>query len=505
VVLAAFALWSLVPLAIVFLKRGKGSFNGSDGLQVADHLQYLAWVRDAGENVLFSNRFDVASDPHLFLHPTYAISGLAWALGASVQAANLIWKPVAVVIVFAGFAAYVRRMLEHDRLAMAGGLALALFFVSPAAPLLDWLGIGDETLDFGNLLMALEMFPAGYLWGGYAGSISVGLMPVFLLCFEATLEPSRRRGGRSARFYSVSAGLAGLFASWLHPWQGITLLLIVGGLLLWERLDRRTLLASLLPVALTAAPVFYYFVLSHTDSSWALVSQPNDFPHFGWFLVLGLAPFALALPGLRPPREDVGEKMLLLWVPAALVLYAGLGQSWFYHALIGLSLPFAIFALRGARRLRVPSPAVAAVIAILTIPGLVFVLQQFTEGLDDHFFRDGERQALSYLDRAERPGPVLSRLEVGQAVPGYTGRNTYVGHYTWTPDYVDKVERARALFEGELSGEEARRLVRESRATFLLADCRSGAGLRASLGPSVASQRRFGCATVYELREAPGG
>lgn len=498
VMLALFALWSLLPLCILFLERDRGAFNGSDGLQVADHLQYLAWVRDAGENVLFSNRFDVVSDPHLFFHPTYAISGLAWALGASVQAANLIWKPFAVLIVFCGFAAYLRRMLAPDRPAFLGGLALALFFVTPVAPLFDWLGIGDETLDFGNLLMALEMFPGGYVWGGYAGAISAGLMPVFLICFEKLLQPSRRLPGRSTRWYSAWAGVAGLGATWLHPWQGLTLLLIVAGLLAWERLDRRILLASLSPVALTAAPLVYYFILSHTNSSWAHVSQPNDFPHFGWWLVLGLAPFALALPGLRPPR-DVGEKMLLLWVPAALVLYIGLGQSWFYHAFIGLSLPFAIFALRGARRLRVPTSMVAGVIAFLTIPGLVFALQQFTDGLDEHFLRDGEREALSYLDRVDRPGPVLSTLELGQAVPGYTGRNTYVGHYTWTPDYDGRVARARALFEGELSGEDARSLVRESRAAFLLAGCDTAVDLRSTLGSSMASVRRFGCATVYEL------
>jgi len=498
--LAVFALWSLVPLGIIFLERDRGAFNGSDGLQVADHLQYLAWVRDAGENVLFANRFDVVADPHLFLHPTSAISGLAWALGASVQAANLIWKPVAVLIVFCGFAAYLRRRLGHDRAAFAGGLALALFFVTPVAPMFDWLGIGDETLEFGNLLMALEMFPGGYVWGGYAGAISAGLVPVFLVCFEALLEPARRRPGRSATWYSIGAGLAGLLATWLHPWQGLTLLLILAGLLAWERLDRRVLRASLGPAALTAAPLAYYFVLSHTDSSWARVSQPNDFPHFGWWLLLGLAPFALAAPGLRSPRGDVGEKMLLLWVPAALVLYLGLGQSWFYHAFIGLSLPLAIFALRGARRMRVPTPAVAVVIAFLTIPGMIFAVQQFTDGIDDHFFRAGEREALAYLDRVDRPGPVLSPLELGQAVPGYTGRNTYVGHYTWTPDHDARVDRARALFAGELSLEEARSLVRESRAAFLLADCEATADLRAVLGSSVASVRRFGCATVYELR-----
>src|SRR3712207_1902793 len=111
--LAALALWSLVPLAVVAIPElggpsgaARGRFNGTDGLQVGDHLQYLAWVRDAGEHLLFSNRFDTVSDPHLFLHPMFAPSGLLWQLGVPLQLAMLAWKPVGVFVLFAGYAAF---------------------------------------------------------------------------------------------------------------------------------------------------------------------------------------------------------------------------------------------------------------------------------------------------------------------------------------------------------------------------------------------------------------
>ena len=502
--LGLFVLWSLLPLGILFVESHRGVFNGSDGLQVADHLQYLAWVRDAGENVLFSNRFDVVADPHLFLHPVVSLSGLAWSLGASVQLANLLWKPVAVLVLFAGFAAFVRRLVPPGA-ERTVALGLALFFVTPATPLFEWLAIGDDSLEFSNLVMALEMFPGGYVWGGYAGSISVGLMPVFLICLEGLLEPHRRRPGRSSTWYAVTAGVAGLLVSWLHPWQGATLILMAGGLVAWCRFDRGTIRAVTGPLTLTAIPLVYYFALSHTDSSWGYVSQPNDHPHFGWWLLLGLAPFALALAGVRKPGRDVGERLLILWVPAALVLYFGMGQSWFYHALIGLSLPLAVFLVRSAARLRRRRAVVGLGVAALTLPGLALTAQQFTQNVEGHYLTPDERAALGHLDAAGGDDPVLARLELGQAVPAFSGRRTYVGHYTWTPDYEVRVARAGDLFGGRLSPGEGRQLVDDARARFLLAGCDDRADMRPTLGDRLVSVRRFGCVTVYELRRPVSG
>ena len=41
----------------------------------------------------------------------YAISGLLWRLGLSIQLAYLVWAPVALLVLFLGSAAYVRRFL----------------------------------------------------------------------------------------------------------------------------------------------------------------------------------------------------------------------------------------------------------------------------------------------------------------------------------------------------------------------------------------------------------
>ena len=63
-------------------------------------------------------------------------------------------------------------------------------------------------------------------------------MEEHLLAIEKLLDPTRRAKGRSSVWYGGWAAAAGMLASWLHPWQGITLLLIVAILLGWERFDR---------------------------------------------------------------------------------------------------------------------------------------------------------------------------------------------------------------------------------------------------------------------------
>lgn len=501
--LVAVAAWSVMPLWLLSAS-GQGVFNGSEGLPVGDHLQYLAWIRDSGENVLFSNRFDVREDPYLFFHPMFALSGLAWSLGASLQVALLAWKPIAVVGLVAGFAAYVRRMLGMNPPAAAAALFLALFFSTPATPLAHWLG-DDPALGFGTLIVSIETSPVGWLWSGYSIAISLALMAPFLLCVERLLAPSS--APHSPRWYAWAAGAAGLVVSWLHPWQGLTLLAMVGGLVVWDRFDRRYLVLAV-PVALTLLPLAYYMALSHTDSSWAAAAAPKEgYAHWGWWLLAGLAPALLALPGLRGAELDIQERLMRLWPVAAIAVYFALDRSYFYHALIGLSLPLAILGVRGWCRLGVPRVASALVLLALTVPGLAWTAGTLESGAPAHFFTTDESAALAYLDRTPRRGSVLAALEpLGQAVPAFAGRRTWLGHRYWTPDAGNREAAARSLFAGELSPADARALVAGSGVTFLLSHCGSRTDLRPALGSLIARVRRFGCATVYELKtEGPQG
>ena len=221
----------------------------------------------------------------------------------------------------------------------------------------------------------------------------------------------------------------------------------------------------------------------------------------GW-LFLGLAPLVLlALPGLREgPGEDVQERMMRLWPLAATALYFALDSSYFYHAFAGITLPLIVLAVRGWQGLRIPRAAVVATVAVLTLPGLAYQLDYFHEQAPGHFLTKGESEAMSYLEDSDRSGAVLATPRLGVFIPALSGRNTWFGHSTWTPDNEARKARAGALFRGVLSPEDARDTVSESRASFLLQGCGEGAAdLRPLLGARVTGVRRFGCARVYEV------
>lgn len=479
------------------LLGSRGVFNGGYGIDVPDLMQYMAFIRQAGEHGLIANPFDVVPSPHVFLDPVFLLSGLLWRAGASLQLALLIWVPVSAVLLLWGFRAYARRFLSAP--GWAAAVVLALAFLTPATALAGWLHAG-ATLRFGSEVVGLELLAGAYPWSG-GQAIAVALLPICLLLSERVVEGPSRRPGHVALL-----GLLGALVSWIHPWQGLTLLLIWLLLALWGRLARAywPLLGA---AVLTAAPLGYFEALAHVSSAWRLVSHTSGYSHFGAWLELSLIPLLVALPGLGGRRAaGAGERMLRLWPLAAAAVYLALSTSWFYHAFIGLSLPAAILTVRGwqrlsARRRRPGLVSAAALTLALLTPGLVWLGQQLGATRSQHFFRPGEARALALLERLPRPGAVLApAMPLGQAVPAFTGRATFTGHPTWTPDYAGRTGLASLLFDGRLRGAQARQLIVLSRAAFLLSDCQPGrVSLTRLLGPRLERTWHLGCATVYEL------
>jgi hypothetical protein len=217
-----------------------------------------------------------------------------------------------------------------------------------------------------------------------------------------------------------------------------------------------------------------------------------------------MAPAALALPGFPGRELDLQERILRIWPLAALAVYVALDRTWFYHLLDGLTLPLAILAIRGWRRLRLPRIAAVAVTAAVTLPGLVWVVQDLINTRSGAFFAPGEARALAFVEAARPAGPVLAPVTLGVAVPAFTGRQTYVGHYEWTPDLGARSQATETLFEGRATAAQMRALLDASHAAFLISDCEPHRpNLLSLLGSRVVSERRFGCATVYQVH-GPG-
>lgn len=510
--LVLFAL-ACAPLAGLLLRvwTQGGVVTGADGFLVADPLQYVTWLREAGEHVAVANPYDLEEGPAAFVHPGVVLSGLAYRLGLGLVAAYMIWKPVAVLALFAGALALTRRFLvrrDDRRLA----LVLALFSASPIAAVVGWSGVGGNEVKFDFDFISGEAWPGTYLWGYPFTAIAVGLLPLALLAYE------RGREGHSRRALLTAAAL-GLVVAWLQPWQGATLMLVLSATeALSLRRGRRPGAALgdlILPLAASVVPLVYYFVLSRSDASWELAGMVNDFPRWPWWVtLLGLLPLALpAAFAYRLPAPDFGAIALRAWPVAGLAVFYQPAGTFPFHAVQGVSFPLAVLgvmALRswlGERRIRL-APAMATVI-LLCVVGTAYRANELREavnlGRQPFFLTDSERDALRYLEEHREPGGVLTPVYSGVLVPAYTGRETWIGAGSWTPDFEARRQATEALFSGRLPPSAALRLVRRSGASFLYSDCHDRADLGALVAGFTERPRRFGCATVYRVDPAYAG
>jgi hypothetical protein len=520
VLLAALAAWGVFPLVLLLIHAaqmharltGADGLIGADGVLGADQLQYLAWARDAGAHGLASDLFSLTPSGHVYLEPLFAITALLWRLGVSLPLAYLLWKPIAIVVMFLAVVAWARRTFGDQLAARAAVVALSLFLYTPLTALFSWAQLGSGPFRFQLYLLGNELLAADKLWGYVPSALGLALVAVALLAVERALDPAlgaarARRATRTgaARGPLLVAALAALIASWLHPWQGITLVLIFAGLAVVRRF--RNWFALAIPAIGAALPLGYYYLLSHTDAAWKLASHYEVIARLPALVLLaGLGPLALiAILGVRRPDGVVIEQALLLWIGACFVTYF-VNDSFAPHALQGLSLPWAVLAVRGWRRLRLPAVIGGVAVGVMTIPGLAYDARKFVNTakspIVQYYLPRPDSRALDWVNREAPAGGVLAPTPFAVVIPGQTGRAVWVGHGYWSRDYPGRARQVDALFTGRMRPARARAFVSATGASLLVSDCRHSANLTRPLGSLISSVHRFGCAWVYVLSSA---
>ena len=514
---AAVAAWAAIPLLTLAGKTllSDRSPTGAFGVKPLDQLQYLAWIRQAGDHGFISNLFTIGPSEHVFFHPFFSLSGILWRLGVPLQLSYLVWLPVTLAVLLYGVWSYLRRMLPEGPSRWAA-FVLVFFIAPPIVPLLDVANVGLNSESLALLRpFGYELTTAGFLWDYLPKALAIGLMPLVFIAAERAVHV---RGSMRRKLLAAACGGA-LAISWLHPWQGVTLILVLGAVLVWDRFSarKRALVAIILAAA---APLLYYFALSHTNDDWATASL-DQWPSLGpmaWVgAAIGFAPFlALAAFGVRKPRE-MQEKILILWPIACACTLLVPGAGWFY-APAGASIPLAILMVRGWRSLSESArargwrlgPVVAvALIAFVTVPTAIRFGQLFhrqvTQAWFMYYMEPGERQALSYLEDSPERGGVFPTPLYGAVASSMTGRQSWSGHFAWTPHFSQRQILLSELWSGQLTHRQVRVILQRSGATFVVADCRFPPPVTMRLlGDAVTPVRTFGCAGVYRINGAPG-
>jgi hypothetical protein len=479
----------------------------ADGTSINDQAQFLAWVQNAGHGGLISNSFQLSPSRDVFLHPGFVISGALNRAGLSAGYAYLIWKPIAVISLYAAVRAYVRRVLTglwQRRIA----LVLALFSVAPFAAALAVIGQDGRARDVD--LVSFETWMGRYLWGYPFTAIAVASFIGTLLVYE------RDRTDVRLRFLGP---MLGLLCAWLQPWQGATLFLV---LIVSEIIRARRQMGNIpllvLTATATAAPLVYYTVISHRDASWEHAAEVNrsgflPWPAFFAGLVLLAVPAALAYRRRPVTFQDIGVR---LWPIAALLVYAYMAitntGTLPPHVLQGITVPLAVLAVIGTCTVlprltpRVGQILVVAAVVVLIVPGVGRELQQgrkaTTQGDGAFYLRAGDRDALAFLDKSNAAGGVLAPLPIGKLVPGLAGRDTLVGHPTWTDHYGLAGGLVGQIVAGRFSPAQTELLIRRANPRFVLSDCAHASSvgrLTVALRPVLVGAQRFGCATVFEI------
>lgn len=506
-VFAALSLWVVGSDVVITLTRDR-QWTHTDGFYSGDQLQYLSWIQSSARHGLISNLFVLRHTPADYLQPAIMLSALLVRLGVPAWLSLMLWKPVAVIVLFMGVRAVVRHCL-HRTFDRRAALVLALLFAS----------LSDL---YGSVGVVGDMISVWQSWGYPFGLIGVGLIVYGMLGYARA-----RDAGRIAWV----PGLLGALAGSLHPWQGEMMFGVVALAELvrapdtlrrarargrWGWARDPTLRLAVLTLVAVAIPLLYYFALGHLDPVWRM-SQAHA-KHTGAAstgVIIAAAPLlAFALLGYRGRPADFVELQLRCWIPATLVIWvfsttaAGATPL---HAVNGLPVPMAVLAVLGVRRVGLDRLAhgralAVAAIAIVVVPGTVYTMadaHNFTNPTpgNANFVTPGESRALDYLRRDPAPGGVLSKFYLGEAIPGVTGRHDFVGDCLWSePNCFGRSRMVDQLLAGRLSAAQARRFVSRSGARFLLAGCGTSFDPRGQLGDLVLSTRRFGCATLYQLR-----
>ena len=476
------AAWCVATLAFVLIHAAVNGlvFTGAyAGYFPGDQLRYLAWIREAGLHGLIADPYHAGS-VHDYLHPLFLISGLLWRAGLSIQAAYLVWTPVALAVLIWGYASFTGRFLAGRERAAA--LALALLFVSPLVPLFDYGGIVDRNGAYYLIVVAGHGVPYWQAWGYLPTVIALGLMPIVLLGVDAHLA------GRMASGRLLGTALAGLLVAWFHPWGGIELLVIVGALLALRRLPPNWKQIALVGLA-TALPLIYYAVLAGRDSAWSLAQlRSSGNSPLWWPLIVDFGPLLLLAWPARRWLRDPGQRLLVLWLLSVLAVYLALRSDARDTALEGLSLPLAIIAVRGWRALRLPRGWSYAALVLAILPGAFYSAHTFRDTFYDRnvpfALAPGEQQAVDAVARLK--GKILATRYLASALPALAGRR------------ADVSPLSDALFDAHVPSGRLRRSIANQQIQVIVSDCLPGRpNLSASLGLLGFRIRRYGCASLY--------
>ena len=518
------------------------TWSGSFGY-VFDSMQYLAWTREMGDHMFSANMFSLDPPVRNYINPGLEISGLLYWVGFSPALAYGVWIPLGIAALIFTVTKFIRNLGLSGWAAIAA-LAIALLYKLPAGDFIK--SIVPKQNWNATVYAGYDTWPAFWSWGYSLTAIAVSLLCAGVMVYER----ERSRG----RAFSLPLATIALVTAWLQPWQGALLL----GMIVLAELVGLTALepgnrfpqrprATLVITTCVAGvlPLAYYAVMGVIDDSWRINGlQANRYLQgvSWWTPLLLLFPLLIAaIPEVLRRPQRISEIMIRLWPPLAIaqmliIAATGVGNT-AQHALKGVSIPLAILAVKGVlpwfKKLtpRLAGALGVGVILLLTVPGAWYQLKDQAKemtwpGNGGYYIAKDDQRALDFIAASPAKGGVVASSLIGSMLPWQTGRQTWVGHETWTPRFQSRSQFMEVLLGGALPywnppGDPAA-FASWTGATWLIDDCFHSHNrklhiaavkkhdhvnldeLSTQLKSVTSTTHRFGCATVYELKPKAG-
>ncbi len=492
-------------------------------VNIPDHNQYFAWMRDLARDNLAPNRLTAeANDPAFFNLLWWSVGRFGALTGLDYAALFGILRIVALLSCLGCGYLFLRlvvpdlrqRWLAFGLFAFSGGMGVIWIFIKYFVPQINSDGTHFDIFTAEhNTFFIMLAFPHFAM----ALALIVAIMGLMLLALQ-----------RQQLRYAVAAGLVGMVLGLQHAYDLITIYAVFGlfGLLIWWR-DRRfpTFLfkCGVILAVLSVPPVLYLANMVLTDAAWgqkldqfdnasAWTPGPLHLP-----ILLGV-PLLLALVAFRPrmlqSRND-HELFIATWFIAHFVLIY-LPVKFQIHLLLGWQIPIVILASAAllkhigpalARRWgRLAWPIVVGLLGLCVITNVYLLTWRFIDlsrYAAPYYLSQNEVAALRWLDtNATRDDVVLSVLDFGQFVPVWSDARAFLAHWAGTLDFYGKQQMVAIMLNSQSSAAERQAILQEFGVSYVVVreQDRPAAQFTPEVAPYLVPVFQQGDVTIYQTQ-----
>ncbi|NTV23380.1 MAG: hypothetical protein HGA85_03320 [Nanoarchaeota archaeon] len=457
-----FLIIAIFMLPVIYEAMRSGDMVYSGMTYPTDGNTYMSFVNQARDgNFLFTNMYTSEYVPRIMFRPTYLFTGILSFVMPDIIAYHLM------------------RIL---------GIVLLVFFLDRLYRLLLPRKLVKWTIFF-----AIAGSGFGYIWYMLTGKVS---SPDIWLA-ETNMTAMLLSHPHNILSIAFMCGAAYYFLQWFHDnklvditkssillsllgfehlFDVITLCSAFGILVLEEALRKKRIRWELgIMGALVALPLIYTFVVFTAFPEFAAWDSQNNLTTpriYHVFLGYGLLffSFAMFLKSFWNKKLKSGVKLMLYWTIATFVLiYAPLNIQ--RRFLEGLTIPLAVFTsiclftllpkIVKDKRLYL---AGTVTFILLLLPTSIYHYQNsFSLGNDERkteiyfvpkYLYHGEIEAFRFLQTTKSDSVILSTYNIGNYIPRYANRYSYLGHWAQTISFDSKQDDVRMFYRNkkELSG-----------------------------------------------------